>query len=153
MDLRCPKCDSTDLKRVSSAYQKGLYRTDARTRLSASVVGGNGPDLVLVRATTQVSHQPALSKRLSPPSKWSYLKAGFLFILGFLPVGWLVFYVNMVTTKSSTVSSPPLTFFTLIAAPRPLLSCSSWPGSTIVLHTRSDLLSGTARSFARPAGQ
>ena len=116
MDLRCPKCNSTDLKKVSLAYQEGLYRTDARTRLSAALVGGTGPDLVVGRATTQASHQSALSKQLSPPAKWSYLKVGSWFFLAFLCVGWLVFYVNTVATNSSTVSSAPLTLFALISA-------------------------------------
>jgi hypothetical protein len=116
MDLRCPKCNSTDLKKVSLAYQEGLYRTDARTRLSAALVGGNGPDLIVGRTTTQASHQSALSKQLTPPAKWSYLKVGSWSALAFLCVGWLVFYVNTVTTNSATVSSPPLTFFSLISA-------------------------------------
>jgi uncharacterized membrane protein YbhN (UPF0104 family) len=116
MDLHCPKCNSTDLRKVSLVYQEGLYRTDARTRLGAALVGGNGPDLVVGRATTQTSHQSVLSKRLSPPSKWSYLKVGSWSVLAFLCVGWLVFYVNTVTTNSSSVSSLPLTFFALISA-------------------------------------
>src|SRR6266852_9818646 len=116
MDLRCPKCNSTDLKKVSLAYQEGLYRSDAHTRLSAALVGGNGPDLVVGRATTQASHQSALSKQLSPPVKWSYLKVGSWSVLAFLCVGWVVFYVNTVTTNSSTVPSPALTFFGLIFA-------------------------------------
>jgi hypothetical protein len=116
MDLRCPKCNSTDLKKVSLAYQEGLYRSDARARLSAALVGGNGPDLVVGRATTQASHQSDLSKQLTPPAKWSYLKVGSWFVLAFLCVGWVVFYVNTVTTNSSTVSSPPLTFFALVSA-------------------------------------
>src|SRR5712692_7989528 len=98
MDLVCPKCNSTDLKKVSLAYQEGLYRTDVNTRLSAALVGGNGPDLVVGRATTQASHQSALSKRLSLSARWSYLKIGSWSILAFLCVGWLVFYVNTVTT-------------------------------------------------------
>ena len=116
MDLRCPKCNSTDLKKVSLAYQEGLYRTNANTRLSAALVGGNGPDLVVGRATTQASQQSALSKQLSPPTKLSYLKVGSWSILAFLCIGWMVFYINTVTTNSSTVSSPPLTIFGLISA-------------------------------------
>src|SRR5258708_5548046 len=115
MDLRCPKCNSTDLKKVSLANEEGLFRTDARGRLRAAVVGGNGPDLVVGRANTQASHQSALSKRLSPPAKWSYLKVGSWSVLAFLCLGWLVFYVNTVTTNSSTVSSIPLTLFALIS--------------------------------------
>jgi hypothetical protein len=117
MDLRCPKCNSTDLKKVSLAYQEGLYRSDARTRLSAALVGGNGPDLVVGRATTQASHQSALSKRLSPPAKWSYLRVVFWSVLLFLCIGWLVFYINIVTANSSTVLSPSLTLYVLISAP------------------------------------
>ena len=116
MDLRCPKCNSTDLKKVSLAYQEGLYRTDVRTRLSAAVVGGNGPDLLVGRATTKAAQQSALSKQLSPPVRWSYLKVLFRSLLVFFCIGWLVFYVNTVTTNSSTVSSPPLTFFAVTAA-------------------------------------
>jgi hypothetical protein len=116
MDLRCPKCNSTDLKKVSLAYQEGLYRAEARTRLSAALVGGSGPDLVVGRATTQASHQSALSKQLSPPAKWSYLKVGSWSVLAFLSIGWFVFYVNTVTTKATTVSSAPLTLFVLISA-------------------------------------
>jgi hypothetical protein len=127
MDLRCPKCNSTDLKKVSLAYQEGLYRTDARTRLSAALVGGNGPDLVVGRATTQASHQSALSKQLSPPAKWSYLKVGSWSVLAFLSFGWIVFYANTVSTNSSTVLSAPLTFFALIAgASFPLLLFLVW---------------------------
>jgi hypothetical protein len=114
MELRCPKCNSTDLKKVSLAYEEGLYRTDARTRLSAALVGGNGPDLVVGRATTHATHQSALSKQLSPPAKWSYLKVGSWSVLAFLSVGWLVFYANTVTTNATTVSSPPLIVFALI---------------------------------------
>lgn len=116
MDLRCPKCNSTDLKKISLAYQEGLYRSDARTRLSAALVGGNGPDLVVGRATIQASHQSALSKRLTPPTKWSYLKVGSWSALAFLCVGWLVFYVNAAMTSATTVLTTPVALFGLIGA-------------------------------------
>jgi hypothetical protein len=116
MDLRCPKCNSTDLKKVSLAYQEGLFRTDARTRLRAAVVGGNGPDLVVGRATTRGAQQSALSKQLSPPVKWSYLKVVFWSVLLFLCIGWIVFYVNAAMTNSSMVISAPLTLFGLVSA-------------------------------------
>jgi hypothetical protein len=111
MDLRCPKCNSTDLKKVSLAYQEGLYQAEGRTRLRAVAVGGGGPDLVVGRATTRGSQQSASSKQLSPPVKWSYLKVIGWSVLVFVCVGWLVFYVNTVTTNSSTVSSTPLALF------------------------------------------
>jgi|SRR5579859_232026 len=116
MDLRCPKCNSTDLKKVSLAHEEGLFQNKSRTRLRAVVVGGGGPDIVVGRATTRATEQSALSKRLTPPMKWSYLKVIGWSILVFLCAGWLVFYVNTVATNSSTVWSLPLTFFTLISA-------------------------------------
>jgi hypothetical protein len=116
MDLHCPKCNSTDLKKVSLAYEEGLYQTEGRTRLRAVAVGSGGPDLVVGRATTRGSQQSDLAKKLTPPMKWSYLKVIGWSVLVFVCVSWLVFYVNTVTTNARTVSSFPLTFFTLISA-------------------------------------
>jgi hypothetical protein len=42
------------------------------------------PDLIVCRAATHASHQSALSNRLSPPAKWSYLKVGSWSVLAFL---------------------------------------------------------------------
>jgi hypothetical protein len=114
MDLRCPKCNSTDLKKVSLAHEEGLFRSEGRTRLRAVVVAGGGPDLVVGRATTHGTQQSALSKKLAPPVKWSYLKVTGWSVLLFVCVGWLVFYVNTVATNATTVSSAPLTLFALI---------------------------------------
>lgn len=116
MDLRCPKCNSTDLKKVSLAYEEGLFQSEGRTRLRAVAVGSGGPDLVVGRATTRGTGQSALSKKLTPPVKWSYLKVIGWSVLLFVCVGWLVFYVNTVTTNATTVSSAPLTLFGLIFA-------------------------------------
>jgi hypothetical protein len=114
MDLHCPKCNSTDLKKVSLAYEEGLFRSEGRTRLSAVVAGSGGPDLVVGRATTRGTQQSALSKKLTPPVKWSYLKVIGWSVLAFLCLGWLVFYVNTVT-NATTVSSAPVTLFGLIS--------------------------------------
>jgi hypothetical protein len=115
MDLRCPKCNSTDLKKVSIAHEEGLFQNESRTRLRAVVVGGGGPDLVVGKATTRGTHQSALSKKLAPPVKWSYLKVIGWSVLVFLSVGWVLFYVNTVTTNATTVLSAPLTAFGLSA--------------------------------------
>lgn len=114
MDLRCPKCNSTDLKKVSLAHEEGLFRSEGRTRLRAVGAGCGGPDLVVGRATKHGTQQSALSKKLTPPVKWSYLKVIGWSVLVFVCVGWLVFYINTVTTNATTVSSVPLTLFALI---------------------------------------
>jgi hypothetical protein len=117
MDLRCPKCNSTDLKKISLAHQEGLFRSEGWTRLRAVVVGGGGLDLVVGRATTRGTEQSALSKKLTPPVKWSYLKVIGWSVLVFLCAGWLVFYINTVTTNATTVLSAPLSAFGLISGP------------------------------------
>ena len=116
MELCCPKCNSTDLKKVSLAYEEGTFRAEAQTRMRAAVVGGSGADLIVGRASTRASHQSALSKKLRPPLKWSYRKVMFWSVLVFLCGGWLVFYVNTVGKNATTVISPALTGYAVIAA-------------------------------------
>jgi len=116
MDLQCPKCKSTDLKKVSLAYQEGFQRVITRTRLRGVVVGPDGPDLVVGRATTKGIQQTQISKVLTPPKKWSYLKLVGWSALVFLPVGWIVFYVNTITTNASSISSVPLTIYAVLFA-------------------------------------
>jgi len=116
MELHCPNCHSTDLKKVSLAYQEGLSRVNARTRIRGVVVGSYGPDLVVGRATTKGTQQTDISKALTPPKKWSYRKLFGWSVLVFLSVGWIVFYVNTVTKNSSTMSSMPLTIYTVLSA-------------------------------------
>ena len=116
MELRCPKCSSTDLKKVSLAYEEGVFHTEAQTRIRAAVVGGSAADLVVGRASTRASHQSTLSKRLSPPVKWSYRKLIFWSVLVFLCGGWLVFYFNTVTKNATTATPPALTEYAFVAA-------------------------------------
>lgn len=116
MDLHCPNCNSTDLKKVSLAYQEGLLRVNARTRIRGVVVGSEGPDLIVGRATTKGAQQTDISKALTPPKKWSYGKLFGWSLLVFLLVGWIVFYVNTITKNSSSVSSVPLTVYGVLCA-------------------------------------
>jgi len=115
MDLRCPKCNSTDSQEGFPRPPEGLFRSEGRTRLHAVVAGSGGPDLVVGRATTRGTNQSALSEKLTPPVKWSYLKVIGWSVLVFFCVGWLVFYINTVTTNATKVSSAPLTLFALIS--------------------------------------
>ena len=115
MDLRCPKCNGTDLKKVSMAYQEGLYRGEGHGRLRAAIVGGSGPDLVVGRASTRALHQSELSKQLGPPVKWSYRKVIGWSVLAFLCLAWLVFYADRVTTNAKAVISATLVPLGVIA--------------------------------------
>lgn len=116
MELQCPNCRGTDLKKVSLAYQEGLQHVSTRTRLRGVVVGSDGPDLVVSIGTTKGTQQTEISRVLAPPTKWSYLKLGGWAVLVFLSVGWIVFYVNTVAKNSSFVSSVPLTIYTVLSA-------------------------------------
>ena len=116
MDLQCPNCRSTDLKKVSLAYQEGLQHVSTRTRLRGVVVGSDGPDVFVGRATTKGTQQTGISKRLSPPTKWSYRKLIRWSVLVFLPLGWLLFYVDRVTSNSSVVLSAPVMRYSLFSA-------------------------------------
>jgi hypothetical protein len=116
MELQCPNCRSTDLKKVSLAYQEGLQHVSARTRLRGVVVGIDGPDVFVGRATTKGTQQTEMSKALTPPKKWSYIKLLGWSVLVFLSVGWIVFYVNAITNNSTSVSSVPLTIYVVLYA-------------------------------------
>jgi hypothetical protein len=105
MELRCPSCNGSNLKKISLAYDEGLYRVDAQSRLRGFLFGSDGPNVIVGKAVTQGVHQTQLSRRLRPPMKWSYVKL----------IGWsslvsciaLVGYVHSVMSSSSKASSLP----------------------------------------------
>jgi hypothetical protein len=113
MDLRCPKCSSTDLKKLSLAYQEGLFHVNTRTRMLGFLFASGGPDVVVGRATTRGVQQSALSKSLVPPAKWSYLKL----ILWSAAISFvaLVAYVRVVMTSPPPVSSFPVKIYVVVA--------------------------------------
>src|SRR5467141_1394828 len=108
MDLRCPKCSGTELKKVSLAYQGGLFHVDTRTRMLGFLFASGGPDVLVGRATTRGVQQTALSKSLVPPTKWSYLKL--ILWSGAISFVALVAYVRVVMT-----SAPPVKIYCAVA--------------------------------------
>ncbi len=113
MDLHCPKCNSTDLKKVSLAYQEGTYNIDTRSRIRGLLFAGGGPDVLVGRATTRGSQQSALSKRLSPPSKWSYMKL--VLWSGVVTLTALIIYVQHVMSSPVPASSLPAKLYVVFA--------------------------------------
>lgn len=112
MDLRCPSCNSTELKSLSVAFQEGRFSVSTTSRLRGVVVGADGPDVVIGRATTRGTQQSDLSKKLSPPTKWSYGKlvswsVGISFVA-------LVVYVRSVMSHPGPASSLPVTLYAFI---------------------------------------
>ena len=148
MDLRCPNCNSADLKNLSVAFEEGRSSVNTRTRLRGVVVGDGGPDVVIGRATTHGTHQTDLSKRLSPPAKWSYLKL-VVWSAVFSLVA-LIVYVRSVMSDPGPASSLPAKLYAVIF---PVVFSSSWLqfGDTIIQPTHGNMPSGIARSFANDA--
>src|SRR5713226_4556417 len=113
MDLRCPSCNGTDLKKLSLAYQEGRVRVDTRTRLRGVVVGEGGPNVVVGRATTRGIQETEQSKLLSPPTKWSYLKL--VLWSGFVSLVALVVYVRSVMSSPPPASTLPVKLYAVLA--------------------------------------
>ena len=113
MDLRCPDCNSANLKKVSLAYQENVRHVDTRTRLRAFLFGSDGLNLIVGRAVTQGVHWTQLSKPLSPPRKRSYVRL----ILGSLvvTVAALFAYVVFVASSPPPVSTLPLKMYVFLA--------------------------------------
>lgn len=115
MDLQCPRCQSTDFKRVSLAYREGLYRVDTRTRLVGVLIGSGGPDMIVGRARTKGYRQTELSKLLSPPMKWSYWKL--VAWSGLVSLAALIAYVNYAMASRPPVSVLPVQMYAVTFAP------------------------------------
>jgi hypothetical protein len=113
MDLRCPSCNGTDLKKLSLAYQQGRVQVDTRTRLRGVVVGEGGPNVVVGRATTRGIQETEQSKLLSPPTKWSYLKL--VLWSAFVSLVALVVYVRSVMSSPPPASTLPVKLYAVLA--------------------------------------
>jgi fatty acid desaturase len=113
MDLRCPDCNSTHLKRVSLAYQENVRQVDTRTRLRAFLFGNEGPSLIVGKAVTLGVHGTQLSKVLRPPRKWSYVRL----ILGSIvaTVAATFAYIVFVASGTPPVSTLPLKLYVFLA--------------------------------------
>jgi hypothetical protein len=105
MELRCPNCGGTDLKKVSLIYEEGSSRIKAKSRLRGLSLGDDGPSVFAGTAATNGINQTLLSERLRPPQKWSYVKL--LLWTGLVAIVSLVVCVHMVMSSSSAVSSVP----------------------------------------------
>src|ERR1700683_2503934 len=114
MDLNCPRCSSSDLKRASLAYQEGLYRVNTRTRIIRFLMGGDGPGIFAGNARTRGFHQTEISKLLSPPMKWSYAKL--LLWAGVFSLVAVIAFVIHVNSTPPPVSSLPAQLYVIFAS-------------------------------------
>jgi DNA-directed RNA polymerase subunit RPC12/RpoP len=109
MDLRCPNCDSSDLKKVSLVYQEGLVRARATTRVRAWLLGDDGPQMIAGAAKTNGVLQMSVSENLAPPTKWSYRKL--ILWSALFSFGLLIAYVHSVMQSSRAASSLPVIIY------------------------------------------
>ena len=114
MEMYCPHCQSTDLRKVSLVYQQGRFGGRAQTRLRGLLLGTGGPDLIFGSARTIGVQQSQLSKNVQPPSKWSYLRLLGWFLLGSFVA--LVSYVNSVMSHRGQAASLPVTLYVVIGS-------------------------------------
>ena len=111
MDLRCPQCNSTDLKKLSLVYQEGFSQVNTRSRLRAIAVGSDGPDMIVGRITGRGTAQTELSKASSPPRKWRSGKLLRYWFFGLVVGSWVVVALDWSKTDSKTVISIPFLAF------------------------------------------
>ncbi len=90
--MKCPECESSDIRRLSVWHASGLTDVDTRTR-GVGFLGG----LAVFGARTRGTHQTHLSKIARPPAKWSYWRATFLLLIAAVVViPTLAIFVNHV---------------------------------------------------------
>jgi hypothetical protein len=114
MDLHCPHCNSSDLKRASLAYQEGVRRVNTRTRIIGLLVGSDGPGIFAGDARTRGFHQTGTSKLLNPPVKWSYGKL--LLRAAVFSLVALIAFVIHVNSTPPPVSSLPAQLYVIFAS-------------------------------------
>lgn len=112
MDLRCPSCNSPELKSLSVAFQEGRFSVSTNSRFRGVVVGAEGPDVIVGRAKTHGIQQSELSKKFSPPAEWSYRKVILWSVV--ISLVALVAYVRSVMSSSGPASSLPVTMYAII---------------------------------------
>lgn len=113
VELQCPKCGSTDLRKVSLVYQDGLSHTKAKGRHVGFLFGGPGPAIVTGTSVKRGMLQSELSKSLKPPAKWSYAKlvaGSFL-----LTCAALFAYIVFASASAPPVSTLPVKLYVFLA--------------------------------------
>ena len=91
--MECSVCQSTNLVKVSLAYEQGLSEYKGGSRSHGLSLGTGGLGLWGGRAKTTGTFQTRLSARLSPPSKWSYWKTLKWWLVGLIILWFVVIAV------------------------------------------------------------
>jgi hypothetical protein len=131
MQLRCPHCDSTDLKRLALVYQAGSSQIRARTRLRGLIFGEGGPSVFTAGATTDGNQQSELAKSVAPPLKWSYTRL--VVRAALVTVAAFIACVIFVIVSTPPVSTLPMKLYVFLA---PAVFCVclflTWRHNTLI---------------------
>ena len=87
--MQCTVCQSTNLVKISLAYEQGLSDYNGRSRSRGLSLGTGGMGFWGGSTKTSGTFQTRLSARLSPPTKMSYWKTTVWWFLGFLAL-WFI---------------------------------------------------------------
>ncbi len=87
--MECSVCQSTNLIKISLAYEQGLSEYKGRSRSHGLSLGTGGLGLWGGRAKTKGTFQTRLPARLSPPIKRSYWKSFKWWLVGLI-ILWFV---------------------------------------------------------------
>jgi len=87
--MECSVCHSTNLVKISLAYEQGLSDYQGQSRSRGLLLGTAGFGLYGGRTTSTGTSQTRLSARLSPPTKWSYWTTLKVWFAGLIVV-WFV---------------------------------------------------------------
>jgi hypothetical protein len=79
--VKCPNCNSSDVKRVSLIHAAGLY--ESRGRIRGFLLGKSDG---LLFGSYRGTNQSRLSKMVRPPAKFPYATPAILWLVGFFPV-------------------------------------------------------------------
>jgi hypothetical protein len=113
VSLRCPNCQSADVKKVSLVYYQGVSHLTLRSRSWGCVFGEGGPGFLGARGATRGIRRSELSEILAPPLKWSYLRlvarAAAVTLAGFAA------YIVFVVVSTPPVSSLPVKLYVFVA--------------------------------------
>lgn len=94
MNIECPRCGSTEFKKLSLVYAEGLSDLEARSRGWGLLVGSGGAELGFGSFRTKGEIQTRLSQKVSPPRKWSYWKIVFGGLIGLMILEFILGYVD-----------------------------------------------------------
>jgi hypothetical protein len=96
--MECSVCHSTNLVKVSLAYEQGLSDYQGQSRSRGLFAGTGGLGLWGGRTTSTGTSQTRLSARLSPPTKWSYWTTLKVWFAGLL----VLWFVGIALTPANT---------------------------------------------------